>query len=695
MGGVSESDLFTLFASLAAEAGRDDLQDELLKRVSSGTPLKPPPPSNSPATFPPLTSGTIEADRLQKEGCHLIHQGNVKDAESFFRKAIKLDPSCADAHGNLGVALAQQKKLPEAEAAFLLAIRFAPTNVTMYINLSTCLNQQKRPQEAETWARQAIQLNPEEPESYRQLGTALNSRKLYEAAETAFLDAAKLDPKHAEGQYRLGQVLARRDKPKEAEDAFREAVKLKPTFSSAWSALGHFLAERDKTAEALDCAREAVKHDPKNADLHNTLGVALAACEKFSEAETEYREAIRLSPKLVSAYSNLGNSLRAMGRVEEGEKSLRESLKLKPNYTEAHNNLGIVLVPLGRQEEGIKHYEEAIRLRPEYPEAHLNRALNWLCNGDFARGWPEYEWRLKVKPFKHKVIPGPRWDGSPLEGKTLLIAAEQGLGDSIHFIRYATLAKERGAKVIFDCPTPLASLLATCPGIDQVSPKGQKSVYDTYVSLLSLPGIFGVPPEATPAPVPYLRGDPERIEHWRKELAGTSGLRVGIAWQGSKIHKGDHLRSVPLTRFAPLAAVPGVSLMSIQKGPGSEQLTEGSAKDMGVLDFGAKTAPEMADVAALMMNLDLVIAVDTSLVHLAGALGRPTWVAIPFAPDWRWLRDREDTPWYPSMRLFRQAARGDWDGVFGRLAAALSAASRAKAEGRWDSHPLDKTEATE
>jgi hypothetical protein len=451
---------------------------------------------------------------------------------------------------------------------------------------------------------------------------------------------------------------------------------------SSPSALGISPAERDKRTKVLESALKSVKRDPKNADLHNTLGIALAACEQFADAETAYREALSLSPKPVSAYRNLGILLIAQGRAEEAEKCFCEALRLKPNYAAAHNSLGIVLIQLGRRQEGIKHFEDAIRLRPEYPEAHLNRALNWLCNGDFARGWPEYEWRLKVKPFKHKTVPGPRWDGSPLDGKTLLIAAEQGLGDSIHFIRYATLAKERGAKVVVDCPSILASLLTTCPGVDHVSPKERKLVYDTHISLMSLPGLFGVDPDTTPAPVPYLRADPERVDYWRNELANISGLRVGISWQGSKNLKSDHLRSVPLTRFAPLATVPGVSLLSLQKGPGSEPLTKTSAKHMGVLDFGGKTAPEMADVAALMMNLDLVIAVDTSLAHLAGALGRPVWVAVPFAPDWRWFRDREDTPWYPTMRLFRQTERADWDSVFGRLAAALTVTSRAKAEGR-------------
>jgi hypothetical protein len=244
--------------------------------------------------------------------------------------------------------------------------------------------------------------------------------------------------------------------------------------------------------------------------------------------------------------------------------------------------------------------------------------------------------------------------------------------------------------VVFDCPDGIASLVATCPGLDEVFPRGKQPgpVYNFHIPLLSLPGIFGVPPEAATAQVPYLTPDPERVAYWRKELEGLPGLKVGITWQGSTIHKGDKLRSVPLTQFAPLAAVPGVSLCSLQKGTGTEQLTQPSAAGLQVLDLGARTRAEMMDTAALMMNLDLVVSVDTAVVHVAGAIGRPVWVAVPSAADWRWLREGETTRWYPTMRLFRQKDRGDWGGVFDRLAAALAEASRAKAEGRWDANPV-------
>jgi tetratricopeptide (TPR) repeat protein len=675
--------LFRLFAEFAREAGRDDLHDEFIQRAHS-TAGNAPALANQPRH--------PEAERQEQLGCRLVREGKLTEAENAFREAIRRDPGHAGAHGNLGVALAQERKLPEAEAAFRLAIRLNPVNVTMYVNLATCLAQQGRPAEAEEWARQAIQLNPQLAEPHRLLGSALEARRRDEAAESAFREAARIEPGHAHGRYRLGRVLARRRTHQEAEAELREAVRLAPNLAPAWSSLRQLLCDTDRHAEAVEYARTTVRLEPNSAEYYNGLGVALAGCDKVTEAEAAYREAARLDPKNASVHSNLGNSLRSQGRLDEAEASLRAALQFQTDYAEAHNNLGIVLVQAGREDEAVKHYGEAIRIRSDYPEARMNRSLAYLANADFARGWPEYEWRFKVNR-KYKPPPGPRWDGSPFPGKILLVSSEQGLGDSIHFCRYLTLAKARGGTVLFDCPEPLSALVATCSGVDRIVSRHKPGVtYDTHIPLLSLPGLFGVPPEAATAVVPYLAPDPARVEYWRKELASIAGLRVGIAWQGSPSHRGDKIRSVRLTRFAPLAAVPGVSLCSIQKGAGSEQLSDPTVAGLGAIDLGARTQSAMADVAALMMNLDLIVSVDTAVVHLAGALGWPVWVALPFAADWRWLRGRDDTPWYPTMKLFRPTTRGDWDGVFGRLAVALAGAARAKAEGRWNASPLEVKE---
>lgn len=673
VGPADDTFLFGLFATLAREAGREDLHAELSRRANGPLPATKDTPS--------VPRPNAKSEAKHKEGCRLVREGKLADAEVVFRESIRLDPTHDEAHGNLGVALGQLRRLPEAEAAFRLAIRLNPAVVTMYVNLATCLLQQGKFNEVEEWSRQAIQLDCNVAEAHRLLGCSLEARNRLEPAELSLAEAVRLDPRSADAQHRYGQVLARREKPKEAEAALREAVRLKPELSGAWAGLANLLGNQDRHTEAADCAREAVKHEPQSADLHNCLGVALASCEDFSEAESAYREALRLNPNMPTAHSNLGNTLRSLGRLADAETSLLEALKQKHDYPEAHNNLGIVYVQMGRDDDAMRHYDEAIRMAPDYPEARMNRSFAYLGNGDFERGWPEYEWRWKVKPFKGSKEPGRRWDGSQLDGKALLITAEQGLGDTINFIRYAQLAKARGAKVIFDCPVPLATLVQTCPGVDTVVARGQPGPpFDYYYPLLSLPGLFAKDPSAETATIPYFQPEPDRVTYWRQQLADLPGLRVGIAWQGSKAHKGDKLRSVQLTRFAPLAALPGVTLCSIQKPPGTEQLTEGPGAEMGIVDLGAKVGSEMLDTAALLMNLDLVVSVDTAIVHLAGALGRPVWVALPFAADWRWFRHGDTTTWYPSMRLFRQPTPGEWDPVFGRLAVALASLARSKAE---------------
>lgn len=671
---ASDAHLFALFADIARSAGRDDLHAEFTRRQAGGPPPEPRTPPDPRA-----------AERHQ-EGSRLVREGRLEDALAPLREAIRFDPTAAAVHGDLGVALARLGKLSEAEAAFRLAVRLDPVGVTMHVNLATCLHQQGRPQEVDEWARQAIQLNPEVAEAHRLLASSLEMRNRLPEAETGFREALRLDGRLADAHYGLGRVLARTDRHAEAEAACREAVRLNPAAAYAWGGLGAALDRQERHAEAADAHREAAKLEPLSADRHNNLGVALANAERPAEAEAAYREAVRLDPTLFTAWSNLGNALRVQDRLEEAEAGLRTALKLRDDYPEAHNNIGIVLVQAGKLEEGLKHYDEALRLRPDYPEARMNRSLSWLLEGDFARGWPEYEWRLQVRSKPAPPDPAPRWDGADLAGRTLLVAAEQGLGDCIHFLRYAAAAKARGGTIVFDCPPPLAELARTCPGVDAVVPRGEPLPrFDLQIPLLSLPGLFGDPATAPLPRPPYLTVDAARVERWRAEFAGVKELRVGIAWQGSTAHKGDRLRSVKLTRFAPLAAIPGVRLFSLQKGYGSEQLAEPGAAALGVVDVGSRIDPDLADAAAVMAHLDLVVIIDTALGHLAGATARPVWVAVPSAPDWRWLRDREDTPWYPTMRLFRQATRGEWDSVFGRMAAGVAAAAKAKAEGRWDS----------
>ena len=322
----------------------------------------------------------------------------------------------------------------------------------------------------------------------------------------------------------------------------------------------------------------------------------------------------------------------------------------------------------GDFEAGWQDYERVLQINPGNEAMLWSRSLLRLSQGDFARGWQEFEYRWTQPGFVPRRPDRPRWDGSSLEGKTIFLHAEQGLGDTIQFIRYLPMVKQRGGTVLFECQPALVRLCTDIAGVDQwVAPGAEVPPFDVQAPLLSLPGIFGTTLANIPAAVPYLRADPDLVEYWSKELTPLQGVKVGIVWQGSPKHKADRYRSVPLKHLESLAEVKGVKLVSLQKGPGTEQL-QGR---FPVLDLSERLdlAGAFLDTAAIMMNLDLVITVDSAIAHLTGALGVPVWVILPLFSDWRRLREREDSPWYPTMRLFRQKRLGDWDEVLERIAA--------------------------
>ncbi len=309
---------------------------------------------------------------------------------------------------------------------------------------------------------------------------------------------------------------------------------------------------------------------------------------------------------------------------------------------------------------------QSLKLDPEHAHAHFSQAYLLLLTGRLAQGWPEYEWRFRRKGHGEGTLSRPRWDGAPLEGRTILLRAEQGLGDTIQFVRYAALVNQRGGKVVIQCQRQLAGLLATCPGVDRVVAVGDPLPdFDVHIPLMSLPLIFGTTLETIPAKVPYLTPDAASLARWKDEFSGERALKVGIAWQGSPSQLFDRARSIPLAQFAALAGLDGVRLYSLQMGPGREQLSSWDAT-RPIVDLGDRLG-DFNNTAAIMCNLDLVITCDSSPAHLAGALGLPVRVALPLCADWRWLLERADSPWYPTMRLFRQTAPGNGTASFRRF----------------------------
>ncbi len=489
-------------------------------------------------------------------------------------------------------------------------------------------------------------------------------------AVAAYEQVLRLWPDHPEVLTNLGVALAVQGRWDEAVASYRKALALKPAFPDAWNNLGRALAALGRAEEAAASFRNALQLRPDDPEALASLGNALREWGKLDEAAARYQDALRLRPDYAEVRNNLGSVFQEQDKLEEAEASYRDAVRIRPGFVEALTNLGNVLRERGRPEEAAASYEEALRLRPDDPEALMNLGMARLLLGDFERGWAGYEWRRRARALPEHPSGRPRWDGSPLEGKAILLVAEQGLGDTIQFVRYAAMVRERGGVVLLECQPSLRALLADAPGVDRVvAPGGPAPEFAVQAPLPSLPGLLGTTRETIPARVPYLRADAGRVGRWRRELEGRAGFRVGIVWRGNPKHPGDRRRSIPLGCFAPLAALPGVGLVSLQKGPGAEQLVATDWR-RSTLDLGGRLE-DFADTAAVLMNLDLLIACDTAVAHLAGALGVPAWVALPSDPDWRWLLGRDDSPWYPSLRLFRQDRPGVWEGVFDRIASEL------------------------
>jgi hypothetical protein len=373
---------------------------------------------------------------------------------------------------------------------------------------------------------------------------------------------------------------------------------------------------------------------------------------------------------------NLGMALVKAGALAEAMPSLEQAVRLEPGSADAWNSLGYTQWQMGQFAEAQASLGRAVQLDPQHAQAHLNRAMLRLLLADFANGWPEYEWRWQAANVSLPPFHRPAWDGTPLAGRTILLHTEQGAGDTIQFVRYATLVKQRGATVFLACPASLVPLLSTCPGIDKVFAKGEALPdFEVHAPLLSLPRLFDTTAATIPRGVPYLSAQPLAAlrPDLHRKLGGKRWFKIGIAWQGSRKYGEDASRSVPLARFAPLAAVKGVRLFSLQKGDGIEQLEQ---VDVDVIDLGRgldEKTGAFVETAAVVQNLDLVVTADTAVAHLAGALSVPVWVALPHVPNWRWGVDGDDSPWYPSLRLFRQTERGSWEPVFHQIAEALRA----------------------
>jgi tetratricopeptide (TPR) repeat protein len=626
----------------------------------------------------------IQADPNHAEAAHLLgllaaQTGHPEAAEALIRRAIALKPNAGAFNFNLGLILKNMGKLAEAADCFWREIRINFNNADAHNNLGMILVGQGRVVDGINGYLQALRINPNHADAHNNLGIARALQKQYDEAIKSLRTALSLDPNNPNSHINLGNVFKEQGQFAEASECYRAALRLKPDHANAHNHLGLSLLGQGQLVEALDAFKEALKINPKYANAHNNLGNAYQDLGLPEEAIASYRQALQFSPENANVHNNLGSALVAAGRLADAVESYQQAIERNPKHADAHNNLGIALVGQGRLSEGIASFQNALALNPDHRMGLWNQACLRLLQGDFEGGWAGYEHRWAQPEMVPRPFTQPRWDGGSLEDKTILVYAEQGLGDTIQFARYLPLVKERGGNVVFECQPALVKLMAGSAGADQqVAFGADLPPFDVQIPLLSLPGLFRTTLANIPAKVPYLKPDPKLVERWTKEIRQAArpkegkpakSLRIGIVWQGSMNQKGDR-RSLPLKHFAPIAAMDDIQLVSLQVGPAISQIAD---TGLALTDLGSSFDPNcLADLAAAIASVNLVITVDTAAAHLAGTLGVPVWVTLALSADWRWLLERADSPWYPTMRLFRQSTFGDWDDVFAHITEKLS-----------------------
>ncbi|MBL7185329.1 MAG: tetratricopeptide repeat protein [Phycisphaerae bacterium] len=595
----------------------------------------------------------------------------------------------ADVSAMLESAVQQHQAgcLEQADMMYRQVLQEQPENPVALHSLGALAYQRGQHDVAADLVGRAIMSNPQVPQFHNTFGVILEAQGRLGEAVDAYGQAVSLKADYAEAYNNMAIALQSQGQYAEAIQNCETATLIDPDYAEAYNTMGFALQMQGRLDDAIGSYRKAAQVKPDYAEAYSHLGVVLCKQERHDEAVENYRQALRINPDYAEVYNNLGIVFKDRGRLAEAIAYYEQAIQLAPHFFEAHYNLGNALKELGRCDEAIENYQRAIQIKPGYAQAHWNRSHAYLLKGDFVNGWQGYEWRrnpeLEILTYPHRHHQ-PRWDGSDFAGKRLLVYCEQGLGDSLQFMRYLPMVKARGGTVIFEAWKPLHGILLDSANVDHLLELSfeQKTDadFDLHISLMDLPALFGTTLETIPADVPYVLPNPQKVGHWRTRL-DNPGLKVGIVWAGSPEHGNDHNRSCPLEMFAPLAAINRVKLHGLQKGEAAGQVERLS--QVVAIENLSEDLHDFADTAAAVENLDLVISVDTAPAHLAGAMGKPTWTLLPFAPDWRWMLDREDSPWYPTMRLFRQKEWGDWNCVFERVTEELRLLAATSINGRY------------
>jgi len=574
------------------------------------------------------------------------------------------------------IKLHRNYRLSEAEQAYRRILQIEPEHSEALHLLGVIAHQKNNHPAALQLISRAIGIEPHNPAFHNNLGLAFEALDQIHDAIQSYQQALRLDPKYADARNNLGHALKKEGRLDAAITVLHQAIQLAPQMPEAHFNLANALADKGDHQAAVDHYQQAINQKPDYDKAYNNLGNVLKDLGQIDAAIKNFQKAIEIKPDYNGALNNLGNALRAKDRIDDAIKIFRQAIRQSPDSAESYCHLGNALKDRGEFESALDYYRQSIRIKADFAEAHFNASIVHLLSGNFSEGWKEYQWRLQREEWKticFRRTNLPHWEGESFIGKRLCVYDEQGFGDTLQFVRYLPFVKSLGGEVIFETRKELLGLLYNFPGIDGLV---ERSSYDQpaadadlYISLLSLPGLFNTCLETIPRNIPYLSAERKKVAHWHRRL-GENGCKVGVVWAGQPIHKDDRHRSCQLSQFAPLLRIPGIRLIGLQKGPAAKQRFNREDAKIPFINFGEELN-DFSDTAGLIKNLDLVISVDTAVAHLAGAMGKPVWVLLPFIPDWRWMLNRDDTPWYPSMRLFRQKIKSEWNSPFQQIAEEL------------------------
>jgi tetratricopeptide (TPR) repeat protein len=608
-------------------------------------------------------------DTLRRATAH--HQrGQLDDAEALYRQALSRQPKNFDALHLLGVLMHQRGKSDEALELIGEALKTNAKSATALSNRAAVLTGLGKNEEALTSYDQAIALKPDYAEAFNNRGNLLVKLGRTADALKSYEQTLASEPRNLDALINTATILRLLGRDSDAAGAYMRALAVNPNRAEIWAALGNTLGLLQRHEDALISFDRALALNPRAAEILSNRGNMLWQLRRAGEALASFDAALALRPDAAEIHNNRANALLDLNRPDEALASLDHALTLKPGYTEALVNRANALRDLNRSQEAIESCDAAIATNPELAEAHWNKALEQLLLGDFDHGFANYEWRWKRPGHAPRDFGVPQWRGEDIGSKTVLLHAEQGFGDTLQFVRYVPLLAARGAKIVLEVPDSLRPLLGAIDGVVAIISRDRPHPdIDLHCPLMSLPLAFGTTLETVPADIPYLRAPADRIEVWRTKLPASGKFRVGLVWSGKPSHRNDHNRSIAFERLAPLLAQNDVDFVSLQREVRDTDKT--MLEKYAVLQPDLDTA-DFADTAAVIDALDLVIAVDTAVAHLAGAMGKPLWLMLPFSPDWRWMLNCDGSPWYPTARLFRQPRIADWDSVIAGLREALA-----------------------